>query len=56
MKLNTNPEMTSAYADIEHIVTKFGKFLRVSSIDETTQLLNIFVGQMAFIINVLASG
>lgn len=49
MKLNTNPEMTSAYADTEHVVTKFGKFLRVSSIDETTQLLNIFVGQMAFI-------
>lgn len=29
--------------------TKFGKFLRKSSIDETPQLLNIFVGQMSFI-------
>ena len=29
--------------------TEFGKFLRRSSIDETPQLLNIFVGQMAFI-------
>ena len=29
--------------------TKFGKFLRVTSIDETLQLFNIFVGQMAFI-------
>ena len=29
--------------------TKFGKFLRKSSIDETPQLLNIFVGHMAFI-------
>lgn len=49
MKLNTNPEMTSAYADTEHLVTGFGRFLRASSIDETTQLLNIFIGQMAFI-------
>ena len=29
--------------------TKFGTFLRKSSIDETPQLLNIFVGQMSFI-------
>lgn len=29
--------------------TGFGKFLRKTSIDETLQLLNIFVGQMAFI-------
>ena len=29
--------------------TKFGKFLRKTSIDETLQLLNIFVGQMSFI-------
>ena len=27
----------------------FGKFLRVTSIDETLQLFNIFTGQMAFI-------
>lgn len=29
--------------------TKFGHFLRKTSIDETPQLFNIFVGQMAFI-------
>lgn len=29
--------------------TGFGRFLRKTSIDETLQLLNIFVGQMAFI-------
>lgn len=29
--------------------TKFGKFLRKTSLDETPQLLNIFIGQMAFI-------
>lgn len=49
MKLNTNPEMTSTYADTDHLVTGFGKFLRATSIDETTQLFNILVGQMAFI-------
>ena len=34
---------------VSSLETKFGRFLRKSSIDETTQLLNIFVGQMAFI-------
>ena len=29
--------------------TGFGKFLRKTSIDETPQLINIFLGQMAFI-------
>lgn len=29
--------------------TKFGAFLRKTSIDETPQLINIFIGQMAFI-------
>lgn len=29
--------------------TGFGKFLRKTSLDETPQLLNIFIGQMAFI-------
>ena len=33
----------------ESMETCFGKFLRKSSIDETLQLLNIFIGQMAFI-------
>ena len=52
MKLNANPnlapsdmnETTQANMD-----TKFGKFLRKTSIDETPQLLNLFVGQMSFI-------
>ena len=29
--------------------TKFGKFLRKTSLDETPQLFNILLGQMAFI-------
>ena len=52
MKLSANPNlapsaMNEAYQ--ESLKTPFGKFLRKSSIDETLQLLNIFVGQMAFI-------
>lgn len=33
----------------KEMYTRFGKFLRKSSIDETPQLFNIFIGQMAFI-------
>lgn len=33
----------------DKLETRFGRFLRVSSIDETVQLLNILVGHMAFI-------
>lgn len=30
-------------------ITKFGKFLRKTSLDELPQILNIFIGQMSFI-------
>ena len=52
MKLDANPNLAPSDMSIEQqasMDTKFGKFLRVTSIDETPQLLNIFVGQMAFI-------
>lgn len=49
MKLTADPHMTSRDESAKEQVTGFGKFLRASSIDETPQLLNIFVGQMAFI-------
>ena len=49
MKVNANPHMSSRDADAQENVTKFGKFLRATSIDETPQLINIFIGQMAFI-------
>lgn len=52
MRLDANPNL--APSDMSEnkqasMETKFGKFLRVTSIDETPQLLNIFAGQMAFI-------
>lgn len=49
MKLDTDPHMSSTGGDVKNQITGFGKFLRSSSIDETPQLLNIFIGQMAFI-------
>lgn len=49
MKLSADPHMTSRDSDMESQITGFGKFLRTTSIDETLQLFNIFIGQMAFI-------
>lgn len=49
MKNNANPHMTSREEDVSKNLTGFGKFLRVTSMDETLQLFNIFIGQMAFI-------
>lgn len=49
MKLDTDPHMSSTSGDRSAYLTKFGKFLRKTSIDETVQLFNILVGQMAFI-------
>ncbi len=52
MRLDANPNLAPSEmseADQEHMKTKFGEFLRKTSIDETLQLLNILVGQMSFI-------
>lgn len=49
MKLDADPHMTSRDFSSKECVTGFGKFLRNSSIDETPQLLSIFIGQMSFI-------
>lgn len=49
MKNEANPHMSSLDEGVEDHLTSFGKFLRVTSIDETLQLFNIFVGQMAFV-------
>lgn len=52
MKLDANPNLAPSDMSEDKqksMDTGFGKFLRKSSIDETPQLLNIFIGQMAFI-------
>ena len=49
MKNNVDPHMSSLDDGVYDNLTGFGKFLRATSIDETLQLFNIFVGQMAFI-------
>ena len=49
MKPDANPHMSSLDEGVYDNLTGFGKFLRRTSIDETLQLFNIFVGQMAFI-------
>ena len=52
MKLDANPNRAPFDMSAEEqqsMETGFGKFLRKTSIDETPQLFNIFVGQMAFV-------
>ena len=52
--LETNPQMRAEWEKDHKFVndprvTKFGKFLRKTSLDELPQLINIFLGQMSFI-------
>ena len=52
MRLDANPNLAPSDMDENNqksMETGFGRFLRKTSIDETPQLLNIFIGQMAFI-------
>lgn len=52
MRADANPNLAPSDMSAKEqksMETKFGSFLRKSSIDETLQLFNIFVGQMAFI-------
>ena len=52
MKMNANPNLAPSDMDEKtqaKMDTGFSKLLRKTSIDETPQLLNIFIGQMAFI-------
>lgn len=52
MRVDANPNLAPSDMDEEtqkSMETGFGRFLRKTSIDETPQLLNIFIGQMAFI-------
>ena len=50
MYINTDPNApTHQLGDANSHITKVGKFIRKTSIDELPQLFNIFVGQMSFV-------
>ncbi len=50
VKLEYSSDFTHEVTYInDEMLTKFGKFLRKTSIDETPQLINIFLGSMSFI-------
>ncbi|WP_020619901.1 sugar transferase [Paenibacillus daejeonensis] len=50
MKIDTPSEMpTHLLTDPDQYITRVGKFLRKTSLDELPQLWNIFVGQMSFV-------
>lgn len=52
--LETDPQMRAEWEKDHKFlndprITKFGKFLRKTSLDELPQLINIFIGQMSFV-------
>ena len=52
MRLDVDPNLAPSDMNEEKqktLETPFGSFLRKTSLDETPQLLNVFIGQMAFI-------
>jgi len=49
MKINTPNIATSDFHDADKYITKIGKLLRKTSLDELPQLFNIFEGTMSFV-------
>ena len=50
MKMSTPHDMpTHMLANPDQYITKIGRFLRKSSLDELPQIFNIFIGQMSII-------
>ena len=52
MRIDANPNLAPSDMKVEEqssMETKFGSFLRKTSVDETMQLINILIGDMAFI-------
>ena len=52
MRVDANPNLAPSDMDDKsqkNMETGFGRFLRITSIDETLQLFNIFIGDMSFI-------
>ena len=49
MRLDTPNVATHLLIDSDKYITKIGKILRKSSLDEIPQLINILIGQMSFV-------
>lgn len=49
MKINTPDVATDKLENPKQYITRFGKFIRKTSIDELPQLFNILVGHMSFV-------
>lgn len=49
MRLDAPNVATHLLFDSDKYITKFGKILRKSSLDEIPQLINIIIGQMSFV-------
>ena len=49
MQIGTREASTAELTEASEVITKTGKFLRKSSIDELPQLINVLKGEMSFI-------